>query len=82
VVALLRHAMDYRREPLIRFGVAAVFLIALSHMKMDHQFALYLGDFALSAARHANVIRPTWHLPLRLAVAAAINLITLSTYYL
>jgi hypothetical protein len=72
---------NYDNRPAFIFGISLVCGL-LSNVKITHQFSSrYVFVFApLLLLSLAPALRPTWHLPLRIAVGAAIGLISAVSY--
>jgi hypothetical protein len=72
---------NYDNRQAFIFGIALVFGL-LSNVKITHQFSSrYVFVFSpLLLLSLASAMRPTWHLPLRIAVGAAIGMISAVSY--
>ena len=81
VFAFVRHLIENRDDGLIRFSGAALFLGVLSNARIyefSSRYVFVFLPFLLIAV--ANLIKPNWHLPPRLAIAAGIGLMSLVSY--
>jgi hypothetical protein len=72
---------NHNNRPAFIFGISLVFGL-LSNVKITHQFSSrYVFVFSpLLLLSLAPAMRPTWHLPLRIAVGAAVGLISAVSY--
>jgi hypothetical protein len=83
LLAMCHHLWQYRNDRIVRFAGVAAVLGILSNVKITWQFSSrYMMVFApLLILALAPAMRATWHLPVRLAVGAAISLVSLASYY-
>jgi hypothetical protein len=83
LLAMGHYLWQYRNDRIVRFAGFAAVLGILSNVKITWQFSsrymIVFAPFLILAL--APAMRATWHLPVRLAVGAAISLVSLASYY-